>query len=72
MELEADAKANCGVVRTRALDKIAAVERKIGDLVRMKDALEGLARSCDGNRPMKECPLMDCLADPDGCASVPT
>ena len=74
MELEADAKANCGVVRTRAVDKIAAVERKISDLVRMKEALEGLASSCDGNRPMSECPLMDCLSEPTGigtpsCAS---
>jgi MerR family transcriptional regulator, copper efflux regulator len=67
MDLEADAKANCGVVRTRALDKIAAVEQKISDLVRMKEALEGLARSCDGNRLMKDCPLMDCLGDPAGC-----
>ena len=72
IELEADAQANCGVVRTRALEKIAAVERKISDLQRMRDALVGLADSCDGNKPMKECALLECLTESGApCASSP-
>ena len=63
IDLETDAQANCGVVRSRAMEKIAAVERKISDLQRMKNALETLASSCDGDKPMKECRLMECLAD---------
>src|SRR5262245_26851989 len=70
IELEADAEANCGVVRTRAFEKIAAVERKISDLQRMKNALESLAGSCAGDKPMKDCRLMDCLADSTCKAAV--
>jgi Hg(II)-responsive transcriptional regulator len=73
IELGSDKQASCGVVRTRALDKIAAVERKISDLLRMKEALVDLADSCDGNKPMKECALLECLGgeSESACASSP-
>lgn len=63
IEFDSRATGNCGDVRDRAVSKIAAVERKIADLVRMKAALETLLGKCDGTRPIKECPVMDCLQD---------
>ena len=61
IELDTDASATCGEVRDRTLDKIAALERKIAVLQGMKAELETLANSCDGDRPMKDCRVRECL-----------
>jgi Hg(II)-responsive transcriptional regulator len=61
--LEQDALQKCDVVRDRAVVKIAAIERKIDDLTRMKAALEGLYEACPGDQPIQDCPLMSCLRD---------
>ena len=51
----------CGDIRQRARQKITAVNRKIDELQRIKDALSKLARACHGEGPTSECPILDAL-----------
>jgi len=53
----------CADVRAIANAKIADVEAKMGDLARIKAALEKLARDCRGKGPTSECPILDALDD---------
>ena len=50
----------CADIRMRAKEKISAVEKKIEDLERIKNALTTLASSCRGKGPPAR-----------GCASIP-
>ena len=51
----------CADIRKRAKEKIVAVENKIEDLVRIKNALAGLASACRGKGPTAECPILEAL-----------
>ncbi len=49
-------------VKRMALEHIADLERRIGEMQSMKDVLQTLASCCQGNaRP--ECPILDGLAE---------
>ena len=61
ISLERDAVQNCSAVRDRASLKLAAIEKKISDLTRMKDALARLHDACPGDQPIRNCELMSCL-----------
>jgi hypothetical protein len=37
------------------------VEEKIAELKRIKDVLDRLARTCSGEGPTSECPILDML-----------
>ncbi len=51
----------CADIRSRAKEKIGAVEKKIEDLERIKNALTGLASACRGKGPTAECPILEAL-----------
>ena len=51
----------CADIRQRARQKIAAVNNKIEDLRRIKDALTKLAAACRGTGPTSECPILEAL-----------
>ena len=51
----------CADIRMRANEKISAVEQKIGDLQRIKNALTDLASACRGAGPTAECPILEAL-----------
>lgn len=51
----------CADIRKRARAKIAAVDRKIEDLQRIRQALERLAAACKGTGPTSECPILEAL-----------
>lgn len=53
--------ATCGDVRTQAEDKIKAIEEKITDLSRMKEALIELTCQCSNDGPVRECPILTAL-----------
>jgi Hg(II)-responsive transcriptional regulator len=61
MQLEEDQSAPCSGLRARATAKLTTVRDKITDLMRMEDALEHLLQACDGDRQIRDCPIMDCL-----------
>ncbi len=48
-------------VRDLAVAKLTDVDRKLGELARMRAALASLAASCTGEGPTAECPLLDAL-----------
>lgn len=51
-----------GVVRERAREKLDDIQRRIDELVSMRDALEGLVRACDGHGPAHDCPILEAIA----------
>ncbi len=51
----------CADIRMRAKEKIAAVEKKIEDLERIKNALTALASACRGTGPTADCPILEAL-----------
>ncbi len=62
LNLRAKTKAKCASVKSKALEKIGEVERKIADLTAIKVALEKLASTCNAEAPTSECPILDALA----------
>jgi Cu(I)-responsive transcriptional regulator len=51
-------------VKALAATKLAEIERKVAELIALKDMLSHLVRNCHGDdRP--DCPIMDELAGPD-------
>lgn len=59
--LRVDRTKTCADVRLRARAKIAEIETRIGDLARMKAALDILAVACSGTGPTSACPILDAL-----------
>lgn len=56
---------SCEEVKRRAEAKIADVERKLEDLLRIKRALVQVAQSCTGQGPITACPILDFLEGQD-------
>lgn len=61
LSLKLDPSSSCAEVKGRAESKIAAIEEKIRTLQRMKRVLAKLTRTCRGNGPTSECPILDAL-----------
>jgi len=59
--LRVEPGATCADVRKRATDEIADVDRRIGELSKIRKALERLAASCRGRGPSSECPILEAL-----------
>lgn len=59
--LRVDRTKTCGDVRMRARAKIAEIDARIGELARMRAALDHLATTCSGSGPTSECPILDAL-----------
>ncbi len=53
----------CAAVEARARDKIALVDRKIGELERMKRTLHRLASACEAREPTGDCPILEALEE---------
>jgi MerR family copper efflux transcriptional regulator len=62
IELEQDHAAQCGDVKERADEKIAAIDAKLADLERMRAELVKLSSCCPDEQPLSECRLMNCLS----------
>lgn len=52
----------CAATRDLARGKIAMIERKLAELVHMRDALEALIAQCEPDRPEAGCAIIRCLA----------
>jgi len=50
-------------VKAAALARIAAIEGKITQLQRIRDALAGLVEACPGHGALAQCPIMAALAE---------
>ena len=51
-------------IRERAVAKIADIDRRIGELVRMKESLAPLIAACDGKGSLQGCPILEAIDRP--------
>lgn len=49
----------CDHIVEKAEEKILEIDEKVEALLRMKEALEALARACPGRGPVAQCPVID-------------
>jgi Hg(II)-responsive transcriptional regulator len=61
LALRATPDTPCADMRTRALDKIIAIEEKIRALHAMKHALAQLVAACSGQGAITDCPILASL-----------
>jgi Cu(I)-responsive transcriptional regulator len=61
LALRVDRTKTCADVRLRARAKIAEIDARMGELARMKAALDRLATTCSGSGPTSDCPILDAL-----------
>lgn len=61
LALRVDGHASCEEVRQCAEAKIAAIERKLIELHRMRQALREIVAHCTGESPASACPLLEAL-----------
>jgi MerR family copper efflux transcriptional regulator len=59
--LRVDAQTSCDEVKGRTEAKLAAVERKMVELQRMRQALLQVHYLCTGQGPTGRCPILDAL-----------
>lgn len=59
---------DCEQVRALALDRIAELDRRIGDLMAMRDSLDRLVATCHRPRAQRHCPLLSALGCRPSCA----
>ena len=64
LDLRIDPDVSCADVRAKAVAKVAEVEDKLASLTRMRDTLLAITRSCAGEGPTTECPILDAIDDP--------
>lgn len=65
LELRLSPAAPAAEVRMKADAKLSEIEAKLSDLWRMRRALKDLARSCCGDGPTSDCPILDALEHPE-------
>ncbi len=53
---------SCRSVRDRALAKVTDIDRKMGDLRRMRRALSALVERCSGDEGIDDCTILDALS----------
>lgn len=61
LRLRVDDQTSCDEVKQRTEAKLAEVERKMVELLRMRQALLQIASLCTGQGPTGHCPMLDAL-----------
>jgi MerR family transcriptional regulator, copper efflux regulator len=61
LELRLDPRRSCADVKSEAELKIADIDEKIVALGLMRSALVEITRSCSGEGPTSECPILDSI-----------
>jgi MerR family transcriptional regulator, copper efflux regulator len=61
LALRASPETPCADIRSRAIDKITAIEEKIRTLNAMKHALAKLVEECSGQGEITDCPILAAL-----------
>jgi len=55
----------CSDVKNQTMEKIADIDRKVDDLLKIKEALKELVSICPGKGPLKHCTIMEALESKD-------
>ena len=62
LTLRGSPNGTCGIVQSKAMEKIAQIDRKIKALTDMKAVLVEVASECSGgSSPIEECPILSAL-----------
>jgi MerR family copper efflux transcriptional regulator len=64
LELKLNPRRACADVKAEAEAKIDEIDQKIASLRKMRYALLGITRSCSGEGPISQCPILDALDAP--------
>ncbi len=64
LALRVERRSACGRIETRTRAKIVLVERKIAELRRMQETLEGLVAACRRRERTTECPILQAIEEP--------
>lgn len=62
LELKVSHGQSCASVRQRALDKVTDIDKKMGDLRKMRRALDALLQRCSGHEGIDDCTILDALS----------
>ncbi|QDV34598.1 MerR family transcriptional regulator [Tautonia plasticadhaerens] len=65
LDLRHDPAATRSDVRERVRGKVEDIEAKVRDLLRIKDVLLALERTCHGHGPAEDCPILATIDRPD-------
>jgi MerR family copper efflux transcriptional regulator len=61
--LSADRQRGVKAVKQRALERLAAINMRIAELLRVRDGLEQLVEACPGHGAPEQCPILRALVD---------
>ena len=59
LELRITPKSTCADMKLRVGEKLADVDKKIQELVHIRDALSRLVKKCTGKGPIGSCPILE-------------
>ena len=62
LSLRVDPRTSCADVRAKAEEKIADIDGKLATLRRMRGALVQITKTCSGDGPTSDCPILDYMA----------
>ncbi len=59
LELRITPESTCADMKSRVTEKLMAVDKKIIELVQIRDALSRLLKKCSGKGPIGNCPILE-------------
>ncbi|BBO77391.1 Hg(II)-responsive transcriptional regulator [Desulfosarcina widdelii] len=59
LELRMTQQSTCADMKLRVTEKLATVEKKINELIQIRDALTRLEKKCTGGGPIGKCPILE-------------
>ena len=59
LELRVTSTSTCSDMKLRVTEKLATVDKKIEELIRIRDALDRLHKKCTGKGPISKCPILE-------------
>ena len=66
LELSTRREDDMGGLKTAAGEKLADVEAKISELIRIRDGLRTLVDACPGHGALERCPILNALVEEQG------
>ena len=61
LSLRTDQNTSCYEIKKIAEEKITEIDKKIRALQRIKKALKKLSKTCPGNGPVSDCPILEAI-----------
>jgi len=58
LELRITPESSCANMKSRVTEKLMDVDKKINELVQIRDALSRLLKKCTGQGPIDNCPIL--------------